>query len=166
MSTALHQGTTGLGKSGTGTKPPGNQTGQPGPWGDPRGIPRQSQEKGSDAGHREAGGPAALRQPHRHRRQPAAVPRSQHAAPQGTPLLRPCSTPTEVPCSVFLPSSACLLQHSYPAGNAERVPSAVDVSGDAISHRQHRHNEYDPTSSLPALRLPREAARNAMAAVQ
>lgn len=81
-------------------------------------------------------------------------------------LLGPCSSPAEVPCAAFLPSSACLLQHSYPAGNAERVPSAVDASGDAISHRQHRHNEYDPSSSLPALRLPREAAQNAMAAVQ
>lgn len=67
MSTTLQQGTTGLGKSRTGTKPLGNQTGQ---RGDPRGIPRPSQEKGSDPGHREAGGPAALRQPRRHRRQP------------------------------------------------------------------------------------------------
>lgn len=229
VSTTLQQGTTGLGKSRTGTKPLGNQTGQ---RGDPRGIPRPSQEKGSDPGHREAGGPAALRQPRRHHRQPTAVPRSRPrkeprssgpaAARQRCPALRFCPAlpassrrkrslrqsctglergvypsttaqrggrrglarlaggpraPEPPHCPATSRRGAELLCHQkapakstsancYPDENAERVPSAVDVSGDAVSHRQHRHNDYDPTSKLPALRLPREAAQNTIAAVQ
>lgn len=55
LSVTLQQGTTGLGKTRTGTKPPGNQTGQPGqrrPAGNPQAEPGEGQRRGAPGGWR------------------------------------------------------------------------------------------------------------------